>query len=87
MGHWAFYVYCLSGDLGDWSLKSSYGLILITLAFPTLTWVGVHTIIFVVAIPAAGRPDHRVSKRVLLWGVGSSLSRGATGVQCRCNGN
>ena len=76
MGWLAFYVYCLSGELGDWSLKSSYGLMLFTLVFPTLTWVGVHTIIFVVAIPAAGRPNRRVSKTCVTLGVGSSLSRG-----------
>ena len=46
------------------------------IGFPTLTWVGVHTIIFVVAIPAAGRPDRRVSKTCVTLGVGSSLSRG-----------
>ena len=49
---------------------------LFTLVFPTLTWVGVHTIIFVVAILAAGRPNRRVSKTCVTLGVGSSLSRG-----------
>ena len=73
-----------NGDLGDWSLKSSYSLILFTLAFPTLTWVGVHTIIFVVAIPAAGRPNRRMSKMCVLPGLGLG---GGTGVQGRCNGS
>ena len=52
-------------------------------------WDGVHTIIFVVATFAAGRPDRRTSKMcVILISELVLLCRGgATDVQCRCNGN
>ena len=54
-------------------------------------WDGVHTIIFVVATFAAGRPNHRTSKMcVILISELVLLCRGgggATDVQCHCNGN
>ena len=51
-------------------------------------WDGVHTIIFVVATFAAGRPNRRMSKMcVILISELVLLCQGATDVQCRCNGN
>ena len=45
-------------------------------------------ITFVVATFAAGRPNRRTSKMcVILILELVLLVRGATGVQCRCNGN
>ena len=59
-GELKFCLVLCSGDLGDWSLKSSYGLLLFTLAFYfNVGWV--HTIIFVAATFAAGRPNRRMS--------------------------
>ena len=53
-------------------------------------WDGVHTIIFVVATFAAGRPHRRMSKMCvipILELVLPCWRGGATDVQCRCNGN
>ena len=51
-------------------------------------WDGVHTIIFVVVTFAAGRPNRQTSKMcVILISELVPLCRGATDVQCRCNGN
>ena len=51
-------------------------------------WDGVHTIIFVVATFAAGRPNRRTSKMCVIPILELVLPcQGATDVQCRCNGN
>ena len=82
-----FYVYCFSGDLGNWSLKSSYGLEYGYIGFLLAVGWGVHTITFVVAISTAGRLSRRVSKTCVSISELVLLCQGATDVQCRCNGN
>ena len=86
-------MFLFGGDLGNWSLKSSYGLKYGLQWGFYLMWDRVHTITFVVAIFTAGHPNRWLSKTCVFGSEISCLCQGlvcwadlATDVQSRCNG-